>query len=185
VDDDSQTAANLDAFLAGVERRAFARARRATSDRDEALDLVQDAMLQLAKRYASRPAEEWPALFQRILTNRIRDWQRHQTLKRRLFFWRDPAVEDGDAPEDRLASIADPAVRDGMETLLQGELLQQIIAAVDRLPARQRQAFELRIWEGLAVSEAASVMGCSEGSVKTHLSRALANLREKAQGDEL
>ena len=99
--------ANLDAFLASVERRALRRAELATRDRDEALDLVQDAMLQLARRYAQRPAAEWAALFQRILTNRIRDWQRHQTLRRRIFFWRETVtVEGGD--EDPLEGIADP-----------------------------------------------------------------------------
>ena len=106
VDDYQSPPASLEAFLAGVERRAFRRAQLATRDRDEALDLVQDAMLQLARNYAQRPAAEWAALFQRILTNRIRDWQRRAVLQRRIFFWRD-AVATEDGSEDALDGIAD------------------------------------------------------------------------------
>jgi RNA polymerase sigma-70 factor (ECF subfamily) len=175
--------ATLDAFLAGVERRAFSRAMRATQDRDEALDLVQDAMFQLARRYASRPAGEWPALFQRILTNRIRDWQRRQTLRRRLFFWRAPATDEGVDSDDLIERLADTNLPDGAGSLLRDELLQQLVAALEQLPARQREAFELRVWEGLTVSEAATAMGCSEGSVKTHLSRAMASLRDVLEGE--
>ena len=183
VNDTTPTPADLNAFLAGVERRAFARAQRATQDRDEALDLVQDAMLQLARRYASRPPDEWPALFQRILTNRIRDWQRRQTLRRKLFFWRAPAHDDADSMEDPLEQVADNRLAEGPGTLMRDELLQRLVSAIEKLPARQREAFELRVWEGLAVAETATAMGCSEGSVKTHLSRAMASLREELEGD--
>jgi RNA polymerase sigma-70 factor (ECF subfamily) len=175
--------ATLDAFLAGVERRAFARARRATGDRDEALDLVQDAMIQLARHYAARPADEWPALFQRILTNRIRDWQRHQSLRRRLFFWRTPATDNPGEPDDLLDRIPDRNQPDGAGELLRNEVLERLVATVAALPSRQREAFELRIWEGLDVAATAMAMGCSEGSVKTHLSRAMTVLRAAMEGD--
>ena len=183
-DDRMPTPVSLDAFLASVERRAFLRAQRATRDRDEALDLVQDAMLKLARHYGARPGQEWPALFQRILTNRIRDWQRRQALRRRLFFWRD-AQDEGERDEgDAIARLVDPSQADGTTTLLQAEQVQSVLAALERLPARQREAFELRVWEGLPVADTARAMGCSEGSVKTHLSRAMACLRDALDGDE-
>jgi len=181
VDDTATPPASLDAFLASVERRAFRRAQFATRDRDEALDLVQDAMMQLARSYATRPAAEWPALFQRILTNRIRDWQRRQTLRRRLFFWRDGRAE-ADRDEDPIEAIADAAQPDGAEQLHRAELMERLAAALATLPGRQREAFELRVWEGLSVEQSAQAMGCSEGSVKTHLSRALAKLRDDLEG---
>ena len=173
--------ASLDAFLAGVERRAFRRAQLATRDRDEALDLVQDAMLQLARSYANRPGTEWPALFQRILTNRIRDWQRRQVLRRRLFFWRDGAPAE-DVSEDPLENIADARQPDGATQLQRDEVMERLSSALGELPGRQREAFELRVWEGLSVEETALAMGCSAGSVKTHLSRALQALRSDLEG---
>ena len=182
-DDSPRPPVNLDAFLAGVERRAFLRAHRATRDRDEALDLVQDAMLQLARHYRARPSQEWPALFQRILTNRIRDWQRRQTLRRRLFFWRDRPETVDDVECEAIDRLPDLTQADGATALVQAEQLQQVIEALGRLPARQREAFELRVWEGLPVAETARAMGCSEGSVKTHLSRAMASLRNAVDGE--
>ncbi len=181
MDDPAPPPASLDAFLGGVERRAFRRAQLATRDREEALDLVQDAMLQLARRYAQRPAAEWAALFQRILTNRIRDWQRRQVLTRRIFFWRDgpAAAEDG---EDPLDGIADGAQVESSRQLEQDEVMQRLSQALSQLPRRQREAFELRVWEGLSVEESAQAMGCSAGSVKTHLSRALQSLRADLEG---
>lgn len=170
----------LDAFLASVERRAFRMAEIATRDRDEALDLVQDAMLQLSRRYAGRPAEEWPALFYRILENRIRDWQRRQTVKNRLFFWRAPA-RDGEDEEDPMALIAEPGAGPH-EDVQRAEQMRCLEQALHGLPARQREAFELRLWEGLSVEETARAMGCSDGSVKTHLHRALAALRQELEG---
>lgn len=181
MDDHPTPPASLDAFLAGVERRAFRRAQVATRDRDEALDLVQDAMLQLARRYAQRPAAEWAALFQRILTNRIRDWQRRQVLRRRLFFWRDGAPEE-DGNEDPLEGVADAAQVESSRQLEHDETMARLSQALGELPARQREAFELRVWEGLSVEESAQAMGCSQGSVKTHLSRALQSLRVDLEG---
>ena len=168
---------SLDAFLAGVERRALRRAELATRNRDEALDLVQDAMLRLARSYAGRPANEWPALFHRILVNRIRDWHRARKLRRRIFFWEpDSAREPGDS-QDAIENIADPQGADGEEELQGAQLAGRLEQAMLQLPPRQRETFELRVWEGLSVEETAAAMGCSAGSVKTHLSRALEALR--------
>lgn len=171
--------ASLDAFLASAERRAYRMAEIATRDRDEALDIVQDAMLQLSRHYAARPPAEWPALFYRIVENRIRDWQRRQTVKNRRFFWR-PAVE-ADEDEDPVQLVPDTAAGP-QERLQRGQTMQRLEQALRALPARQREAFELRIWEGLSVGDTARAMGCSDGSVKTHLHRALGALRQQLEG---
>lgn len=176
----SQDLADLNAFLAAIERRALRIAEIATRDRDEALDVVQDAMVQLARNYARRPAAEWPPLFYRILENKIRDWQRRQSVRNRVLFWRDRhQEEDG---EDPLAGLADTAQADAPERLQRDQAMRRLEQALRQLPARQRQAFELRIWQGLSVEETALAMGCSDGSVKTHLFRALAALRRQLEG---
>lgn len=172
---------SLGAFLASSEKRAYRRALLATRHADDALDIMQDAMMQLSHRYAQRPASEWPMLFARIVTNGIRDWHRRQTLRRKLFFWlpAEPHVDDNGSPLDQ---VPDPCSPDGPQQCANGQLLQQLQASLAQLPARQREAFELRIWEGLDVHDTALAMGCSQGSVKTHLSRALHHLRADLQG---
>jgi len=172
---------SLGAFLASSEKRAYRRALLATRHADDALDIVQEAMMQLAHRYAQRPSSEWPMLFARIVTNGIRDWHRRQTLRRKLFFWL-PAESEDDDHGSAVEQVADPRAREGLQHLANGQLLQQLQASLAQLPARQREAFELRIWEGLDVRDTASAMACSEGSVKTHLSRALHRLRADLQG---
>lgn len=174
---------SLDAFLAGAERRAFRMAEIATRNRDDALDIVQDAMMQLARNYSLRPSTEWPPLFYRILENKIRDWQRRQTLKRRVFFWQDTRSDDDDDDSlDPLNYVADTSQPDGATTMQNEQTMQVLERALVDLPLRQRQAFMLRIWEGLSVEQTALAMGCSDGSVKTHLSRALQRLRGQLQG---
>lgn len=167
---------SLDAFLAASERRALRIAEITTRDRDEALDVVQDAMLKLARHYATRPSAEWPALFHRILQNALRDWQRRRAVQRRVFFWREHAAAE-DENEDFLESLPDVGQPGADARLMQGEAMQRLESALRALPARQREAFELRLWQGLDVAQTARAMGCSEGSVKTHLFRALAALR--------
>lgn len=174
-----EQAAALGGFLAGVEKRAFRIAQIATRDRDEALDIVQDAMLQLARRYATRPPAEWTPLFYRILNNRIHDWQRREQVRRRVLFWRRDQPDDDDVP-DFLESLPDRAAH-GDELLARRQAMLALETALRALPARQREAFELRVWQGLSVEEAARAMGCSQGSVKTHLFRALQVLRKKLE----
>lgn len=174
--------AALDAFLALVERRALRIAQLATRDRDQALDLVQDAMFQLARRYAARPPAEWPPLFYRCLQNRVRDWQRRESVWRRVFFtWDDAPLDDG-TREDALAQLPDRTTGDGLAHVQRDQAMTRLEAALRRLPGRQREAFELRVWEGLDVRDTALAMACGEGSVKTHLSRALASLRRDLEG---
>lgn len=170
-------ARELDLFLASVERRALRIAEISTRDRDEALDIVQDAMIRLARSYAHKPASEWPPLFHRILNNKILDWQRRRSVRNRLFFWVDDTADNEDLnPAELVADAAQPPAPD---LLQQQEAMQRLEQALRDLPPRQREAFTLRIWEGLSVEEAAQVMGCTQGSVKTHLFRALAALRKK------
>jgi RNA polymerase sigma-70 factor (ECF subfamily) len=143
----------------------------------DALDAVQDAMLQLVRSYGDRPGDQWRPLFYRILENRIRDMQRRRTVRGRVMSWLPfRAGEDGEDAPDPVAEAADPAP--GPVQLLQGMELQQALeVALTTLPARQRQAFLLRNFEGLDVAATAAAMDCSEGSVKTHYFRALQALR--------
>ena len=176
-----RTPSTLDGFLAWVERRALRIAEIVTRDRDEALDIVQDAMMNLARHYGQRPSGEWPPLFYRILDNRIRDWQRRQTVKNRLFFWQDRKPDEDEPVEDAVMLAPDPGVSvEGR--VVQGQAMRKLESALRILPRRQREAFVLRIWEGLSVEQTARSMGCSGGSVKTHLSRALAALRAQLKG---
>jgi RNA polymerase sigma-70 factor, ECF subfamily len=170
-------AETLDRFLAGVERRAFRIAQMALRDRDDALDVVQDAMLHLARRYGGRPCGEWRPLFYRILYNGIRDKQRRRSVRSRLFGLLPGSRADEDGPrEDPLERVADGAPGPERQ-LMADEAMQRLEVAVAALPARQREAFALRCLEGMDVAETAIAMGCSEGSVKTHYFRALQALR--------
>jgi RNA polymerase sigma-70 factor (ECF subfamily) len=167
----------LNQFLAGVERRALRFAEIAVRDRDEALDLVQDAMIKLARNYAGHPEEEWTPLFYRILQNGIRDWHRRQMVRNRVMIWfgRSSVAEED---YDPIAQAADPMGRTPDEQIEARQAMQKLEDAVAALPARQREAFMLRSFEGLDVAATAIAMGCSEGSVKTHYSRAVHTLRD-------
>jgi len=171
-----QREAKLNRFLAEVEKRALRIAEISIRDRDEAHDLVQDAMIKLARNYAARPAEEWTPLFYRILQNRIRDWQRRQAVRNRVMVWFGRGSEDDDY--DPIAAARDPAGRAPDEELQSHQAMQGLEGALAGLPGRQREAFMLRTFEGLDVRGTAAAMGCSEGSVKTHYSRAVHSLRE-------
>jgi len=168
----------LNQFLAEVERRALRIAEIAVRDRDEALDLVQDAMIKLARSYADRPGEEWPPLFYRILQNGVRDWHRRQKVRNRVMVWFGHGASKDD-DYDIAATAPDPAGRTPDEQLQTHEAMQRLEVSIQELPGRQREAFMLRTFEGLDVAGTAVAMGCSEGSVKTHYSRAVHSLRDK------
>ncbi|MFO1406131.1 MAG: RNA polymerase sigma factor [Steroidobacteraceae bacterium] len=172
-------AAELNAFLMGVERRACRIAELAVRNRDDALDIVQSAMMKLAQGYAQRPAPEWPPIFHRILVNTIRDQQRRRAVRGRIFALLPGQWGSDDEPaEDPIEQVPDggpePSVR-----VATGEAMERLESALARLPARQREAFLLRCLEGLDVESTAAAMGCSAGSVKTHYFRALGTLREQ------
>ncbi len=169
----------LDKFLAEVERRAFRIAQVSLRDEDDALDVVQDAMLKLARNYSARPSAEWRPLFYRILENGIRDLQRRRAVRKRLMVWLPGPKEDpDDEAQDPLDTVAAGGA-DVPELLMQGQAMVKLETSLRALPARQREAFMLRNFEGMDVAETARAMGCSEGSVKTHYSRAVHTLREQ------
>ena len=174
----------LDQFLAGVEKRAYRMAMFKVRDVDEAMDIVQDAMMTLVRKYSDKPEAEWPPLFYRILQNRIKDSHRKAGLKARFF-----SVFHSDDPEetgtDAIQSAPDgyasePDFQVGMQNAT-----QKLNGAIEQLPARQQQAFLMRAWEGLSVADTARAMQCSEGSVKTHYSRAVHRLRDVLKEDWL
>lgn len=167
----------LSAFLEGVERRAFKQAVFAVREEEAALDIVQDAMLRLAEKYGDRPLAELPLLFHRIMQNAIRDWYRRQKVRSlwtSLLSSLSPGRDDED--QDPLETFEAPDGSIAEETpatqVERAQVLEIIEQELNRLPERQRQAFVMRYWEELDVADTARVMGCSEGSVKTHCSRA-------------
>jgi RNA polymerase sigma factor (sigma-70 family) len=172
-----QTTRALNGFLAEIEHKAYRMAQIALGHDEDALDALQDAMIQLARRYAHRPQQEWRPLFYRILENRIRDVRRRRVVRGRVMAWLPWNAEDTET-QDPVAQAPDPTPGPG--SLAEGdEIMLALQAAVQKLPPRQREAFLLRNLEGLDVAETAAAMGCSDGSVKTHYSRAVQSLREQ------
>ncbi len=182
----SSTEDALNDFLISVERRAFKRAAYAVRDDDAALDIVQDAMIRLSQSYAERPQSEWPMLFQRILSNAILDWFRRQKTRNAVFTNLgdlEASHSDEDGHFDLLAvfNLDDVGTESADASASRAEVLAQIEEEINKLPARQREAFLLRYWEELDVAETAAAMDCSEGSVKTHCSRAVHALAQALQ----
>jgi RNA polymerase sigma-70 factor (ECF subfamily) len=172
------TPAELSNFLSSIERRAYKHAVFAVRDDHAALDIVQDAMLKLAEKYGGKPAEELPLLFQRILQNTIRDYYRRQKVQAAwTALFSSLQSKHGEEEFDPLDLLEDnenqttPAAPDA--SLQQSQIIVIIEQALGNLPARQREAFLLRYWEGMDTKETALAMGCTEGSVKTHCSRAV------------
>src|SRR5690242_6074826 len=171
-------AATIEAFLASVERRAWRIAEIALRDPDEALDAVQDAMLRLVRHYSGIPAEEWPPLFWGILRRRITDLQRRHAVRNRIMVWTGRATKDD---EELPAWEAPDLGPDPSRALASRQAHAAMSAPIRALPRRQQQALLLRVLEGLDVAATAKAMGCSAGSVKTHLSRAMDALRTKIE----
>ena len=182
----------LNDFLKSVDRRAFKRTVYMVRDEDAALDIVQDAMIRLAEKYFDRPAAELPMLFQRILSNATMDWFRRQKVRNAVFS--NLSDFEGSDPGDDFDLLESLETQEGsMGSLSAADEVSrvQVLGAIEEevaaLPARQREAFLMRYWEELDVAETAAVMGCSEGSVKTHCSRAVHALAKtlKAKGISL
>lgn len=166
----------LSDFLHGVERRAFKQTVYAVRDEHAALDIVQDSMLKLAEKYPDKPVTEYPMLFQRILQNTMRDFWRRQKVRN---IWTSLLSSFGSKNEDGenrdpldTIDVGDESL-DPVRQLQSSQTMQVIEKALENLPPRQREAFVLRYWEEMSVAETAESMGCSQGSVKTHCSRAL------------
>jgi len=171
------SAQEISDFLRQVEKRAFRQTAYAVRDDHVALDIVQDAMLKLADKYASKPVEEYPMLFQRILQNTMRDYWRRQKVRNLWTTLFSSFGQSEDEDYDPLETIEVEGVDSNpADQLERSQIMALIEKALAKLPLRQREAFVLRYWEELDVAETASVMGCSEGSVKTHCSRAVSAL---------
>jgi RNA polymerase sigma factor (sigma-70 family) len=180
-------------FLENVERRAFKQAVYAVRKDEAALDIVQDAMIKLAEKYGDKPVTELPMLFQRILQNTINDYFRREKVRNTwvsLFSSMGSDLDDRDdfdlleSYEAEEGTQASESSADKLERL---QVLNLIDEEVQKLPTRQREAFLMRYWEDMDVAETAAAMGCSEGSVKTHCSRATHTLAQvlKAKGIHL
>jgi RNA polymerase sigma-70 factor, ECF subfamily len=171
------SAEELSAFLASAERRAFKQAQFAVRDADSALDIVQDAMMKLAENYGARPAAELPLLFTRILQNTIHDFFRRQKVRTTwITLFSALGGKNDEDDSDPMETLEALAGSDGAESAADKVERAQVIGIIEeevsRLPGRQREAFLMRYWEEMDVAETAAAMGCSEGSVKTHCSRA-------------
>lgn len=173
----------LSDFLKSTERKAFKRAYYHVRDEEAALDIVQDSMIKLCTNYADKPLSEIPLLFQRILSNTVLDWFRRRKTRNSLFSNQDDFESDENQGhfdlKDVAASEADhPQSQSAEQFVGRLQTMEHIEKAIMNLPVRQREAFLLRYWEELDVAETAAVMGCSEGSVKTHCSRAISALNK-------
>jgi len=148
----------------------------ATGNKDEALDILQDAMFKLVEKYADRDTKEWGPLFTTILQSRIKDWYRRNQVRNRFRSWFSSKDEEC---EDPIQQAEDESARTPEQLLQADRRIDELDEALHNLPLRQQQAFLLRTWEGYSVEETATAMKCSAGSVKTHYSRAVHNLRDK------
>ncbi len=184
------TERELNDFLRGVETRAFKRSVYHVRDEEAALDIVQESMMKLAQHYGDKPADELPMLFQRILSNSTLDWFRRQKTRSALFSNLSDFEGDGEDGQDfdlletYLSAGGSEQVESAEDATRRARILQEIERQIQELPARQREAFLMRYWEDMDVAETAAAMGCSEGSVKTHCSRAVQALSKalKAKG---
>jgi RNA polymerase sigma-70 factor (ECF subfamily) len=172
------TELELSDFLKSVEKRAFKRSVYHVRNDDAALDIVQDSMMKLAEHYGHKSVEELPMLFQRILTNCTLDWFRRQKTQNALFSNMSDFESDSiDGEFDLLETLQVSGVQEFHESTEsqtdRAQTLHAIELEIQELPARQREAFLMRYWEDMDVAETAAAMGCSQGSVKTHCSRAV------------
>lgn len=169
----------IESFLAGIEGRAFRIAQIATGNRDDALDIVQDAMFKLVSKYSGSRAEEWQPLFYTILQTRIRDWHRRQSVRNRFRRWFSHDHENDE--DDPLEQVPADDASEPDARLQDGQFRDALEAELCALPYRQQQAFLLRVWEGMDIAQTAQAMQCSESSVKTHYARALEKLRKQLE----
>ena len=168
----------LEEFLKFIERRAFHMARISTNNVDDAHDIVQDTMYKLVEKYADKAPADWKPLFYTILRSKTTDYYRRNAIRDKVFPWRKPNSNETDDYLELLINLGTSAGTDDPDSMLvRSERLQQLTSAIKQLPLRQQQAFMFRAWEGLSTLQTATAMGCTEGSVKTHYSRAMKRLR--------
>ncbi|MDC0335307.1 RNA polymerase sigma factor [Pseudodesulfovibrio sp.] len=165
----------MEAFLKSIEGKAYRMALLKCSDPDDALDVVQDTMFKFVDKYATKPREQWKPLFYTVLNNRIKDLYRKRTVRRKWRLWF--SSEKGEA--DPIQAMPDAGAPTPEHSAKVGDAFGALEGALKILPGRQQEAFLLRAWEEMSVAETARAMGCSEGSVKTHYSRAVHTLRDQ------
>lgn len=165
----------IERFLQQIELKAFKMALMATKSEADALDLVQNSMMKLVEKYANHAEQELKPLFYAILQNQIKNWFRSESQRSKWFFWQKTPYDDDDETElsqPEGVDMADPEAH-----LVQQQESQNLLAVLQNLPIKQQQCFLLRSWEGMSVKETAKVMQCTEGTVKTHMSRASMKLK--------
>ncbi len=170
----------LDRFLDSVQKRAFRMAEIATGNREDAFDILQDAMYRFVEKYSTRNFAEWMPLFHTVLQNRIRDWYRRESVRNRFRVWFGQSADEQEP--DSMENLADGQMRTPEQQLQNRQGMEVLDQAIRKLPIRQQQAFMLRVFEGMDVAQTARAMNCTTGSVKTHYSRAIHTLREKLGG---
>jgi RNA polymerase sigma-70 factor (ECF subfamily) len=170
---------SIEEFLKTIERRAFHMARMATGNADSAMDIVQDSMFKLVEKYAHKTPQEWKPLFYRILNSKTTDYYRRKAVRDKIFPWSKYVVNtDSDQATDIVDLTAGRLSETPDEMMMRSQRIDKLTGAVNALPRRQREAFMLRCWEGMSTIDTAMTMKCSEGSVKTHYSRAMHSLRD-------
>jgi RNA polymerase sigma-70 factor (ECF subfamily) len=173
----------MEAFLADIEKKAYHIAAFAAGSHADALDLIQDSMIKLVTNYADKPAEQWKPLFYKILRNRITDWHRHQKVKNLLFFRKNPQNEDKEDEWPPAMNVEQNPDTPEAE-LKKAQQQATAIEHLKTLSGKQQQCFLLRSWEGMSTAQTADIMGCSQGSVKTHYSRAVIKMRTLMEADD-
>ena len=172
----------MEEFLKSVEKKAFRMIQIATGQTDDSLDLLQDCMMAFVRKYSDKSKSEWKPLFYRVVQNRIRDWYRREKVKKLFFISLSGRQDTLDNPSDPLESIEDNKGVDSSTALKTSQAMKKLDDVLKQLPARQQQVFLLRSWEGLNTEETARAMGCTQGTVKTHYSRALTKLKQELEG---
>lgn len=173
----------MDRFLKSVERKAFRMIQIATGNADDSLDLLQDSMMKFVRHYSEKPEQEWKPLFYKVVQNRIRDWYRREKIKSVFFSFLPGQNRDHHGPEfDPIQTSEDRKNPDSFTQVKTSQAMKTLESALKQLPQRQQQVFLLRAWEELSVKQTAQAMNCSQGTVKTHYSRAVGKLKKQLEG---
>lgn len=167
----------MEEFFRSIERQAFRIALFACNNREDALDLVQDSMCSFISKYSRKAESEWKPLFYKILQNKIRDLHRKRSVRSYWQVWTGGAFDDDDT--DPLEKLEDKKGLNPEQETQQMQAFEKLQVELKQLSLKQQQVFLLRAWEGLSIKETAVAMGCSEGAIKSHYSRATERLKKK------
>jgi len=170
---------SLAQFLASVDKKAYKMANIATLNSQDALDIVQDTMEKMVRYYSDKQPKEWPALFYRILHNNIMDFHRKKKFRNLFFFWQQYEQNEENRFDENSAFSA--AEDDPDHLVIKSENIDQMLIAIESLSTKQQQCFLLRCWQGFSVAKTAQIMKCSQGTIKTHYSRAVAKLKAQLE----